>query len=97
MTAYVIATINIHDRERYAEYEAGFMAIFVNYGGAMLSVDEAPRLLEGDWPFTRTVLICFDSVAAAEKWFFSPEYQDLARHRHAAAETQCVIVNGLPG
>ena len=52
MTAYVIAIINIHDRERYAEYEAGFMAIFINYGGAMLSVDEEPRLLEGEWPYT---------------------------------------------
>ena len=97
MTAYVIAIINIHDRERYAEYEAGFMAIFINYGGAMLSVDEEPRLLEGDWSYTRTVLIGFDSVEAAEKWFFTPGYQDLARHRHAAAETHCVIVNGLQG
>ena len=95
MTAYVIATINIHDRERYAEYEAGFMTIFINYGGAMLSVDEAPRVLEGKWAFTRTVLIRFESVEAAESWFFSPEYQDLARHRHAAAESHCVIVSGI--
>mgnify|MGYP001343078447 FL=1 len=95
MTAYVIATINIHDRERYAEYEAGFMTIFINYGGAMLSVDEAPRVLEGKWAFTRTVLIRFESVEAAESWFFSPEYQDLARHRHAAAESHCVIVSGM--
>ena len=95
MTAYVIATINIHDRERYAEYEAGFMTIFINYGGAMLSVDEAPRVLEGKWAFTRTVLIRFESVEAAESWFFSPEYQDLARHRHAAAESHCVIVIGM--
>ena len=95
MTAYVMATINIHDRERYAEYEAGFMTIFINYGGAMLSVDEAPRVLEGKWAFTRTVLIRFESVEAAESWFFSPEYQDLARHRHAAAESHCVIVSGM--
>jgi uncharacterized protein (DUF1330 family) len=95
MTAYVIATINIHDRERYAEYEAGFMTIFINYGGSMLSVDEAPRVLEGKWAFTRTVLIRFESVEAAESWFFSPEYQDLARHRHAAAESHCVIVSGM--
>jgi uncharacterized protein (DUF1330 family) len=71
------------------------MAIFVNYGGAMLSVDEAPRVLEGEWSFTRTVLIGFESVTGAELWFFSPEYQNLARHRHAAAESHCVIVNGM--
>lgn len=95
MTAYVIAIINIHDRERYGEYEAGFMAIFSNYGGAMLSVDEAPQVLEGDWSYTRTVLIGFASVDGAENWFFSPEYQALAKHRHAAAETHCVIIKGV--
>ena len=95
MTAYVMATINIHDRERYGEYEAGFMAIFSDYGGTMLSVDETPQTLEGDWCYTRTVLIGFGSVEDAEKWFFSSEYQALAKHRHAAAETNCVIIKGL--
>jgi hypothetical protein len=47
MTAYVMAQINIHDRSRYAEYEAGFMAVFAQYEGTMLSVDEAPEVLEG--------------------------------------------------
>ena len=42
MTAYVLAQINIHDRSRYGDYEAGFMAIFAKYQGNLLSVDEAP-------------------------------------------------------
>ena len=47
MSVYLIAQINIHNRERYAQYEAGFMEIFAQYGGEMLAVDEAPTVLEG--------------------------------------------------
>ena len=47
MTAYVMAQINIHDRSRYGKYEAGFMDIFAKYQGTLLSVDEAPEVLEG--------------------------------------------------
>ena len=59
MSVYLIAQINIHDRDRYGQYEAGFMEIFAQYGGEMLAVDESPTVLEGQWPHTRTVLIRF--------------------------------------
>ena len=36
--AYLLALIDIHDRERYREYEAGFMAIFERHRGSLLSV-----------------------------------------------------------
>ena len=97
MTAYVMAQINIHDRSRYGKYEAGFMDIFAKYQGTLLSVDEAPEVLEGEWPHTRTVLIGCPSSQDAKNWFLSAEYQELAKHRHAAAESRCVIVQGLAG
>ena len=97
MTAYVLAQINIHDRSRYGDYETGFMAIFAKYQGNLLSVDEAPEVLEGEWPYTRTVLIGFPSSQDAKDWFMSEDYQELAKHRHAAAQSHCVIVQGLAG
>ncbi len=51
MTAYVLAQINIQDRSRYGDYEAGFMDIFAKYQGTLLSVDEAPEVLEGGAPY----------------------------------------------
>ena len=48
MPFYVVAQLNIHDRTRYARYESGFMEIFSKYGGSVLSVDEAAKVLEGD-------------------------------------------------
>ncbi len=95
MTAYIIAHITIHDRERYGQYEAGFMEIFQRYKGTMLSVDEQPEIIEGQWSATRTVLIAFPTSEDAHAWIDSEAYQSLAQHRFAAAESHVVLVGGL--
>ena len=95
MAHYVIAQIDIKDREKYAEYEADFMDIFASYKGKLLSVDENVSLLEGKWPATRTVLIEFPSKEEALAWYESEEYQSLARHRFAASTSDIAIISGL--
>ena len=64
MTVYAIALLNIADRERYGAYQQGFLEIFSRYSGKLLAVDEAPTVKEGDWPYTRTVLIEFPDAEA---------------------------------
>jgi hypothetical protein len=49
MPVYLVAQLNIHDRETYAKYGSAFMDIFNPYGGKLLSVEEAPEVLEGEW------------------------------------------------
>ena len=95
MAHYIIAQIDIQDREKYAQYEAGFMDVFTSYKGKLLSVDENVSLLEGKWPATRTVLIEFPSKEEALAWYESEEYQSLAKHRFAASSTDIVIVSGI--
>ena len=97
MTTYLIAQIDIHDRDRYSEYEAGFAEIFSQYGGRMLSVEEDPETLEGNWSFTRTVLIEFPSKDIATAWYESDEYQALAQDRFSASTANAVLIEGLPG
>jgi uncharacterized protein (DUF1330 family) len=94
MTVYAIATITIHDPERYAVYGAGFMEVFSQHAGQMLSVDDAPVVLEGEWPHTRTVLIAFPDAEAMAAWWNSPEYRTLAEHRHAASIANIAMVQG---
>ncbi len=96
MTVYAIATLNIHDRERYAAYENGFMDIFNEHGGSILAVDESPSTLEGAWDYTRTVLISFPDRAALDGWYQSDGYQQLLEHRLAAADGNVVVLDGLP-
>ncbi len=95
MAHYLIAQIDIKDREKYAKYEAGFMDIFLTYKGKILSVEENEHLLEGQWPFTRTVLIEFPSQEDALDWYKSKEYQDLVQHRFASSTSNIAIVSGL--
>jgi uncharacterized protein (DUF1330 family) len=95
MTVYAVALIDIEDREEYSLYGQGFMAIFSQYGGTLLSVDESPTLLEGDWPHTRTVLLSFPSAEDLERWYRSTEYQALAQHRFKASTARIAVIQGL--
>ena len=95
MSAYLIATLNITDRDRYSSYEAGFMDIFNRFHGRLLSVDENVETLEGEWTYTRTVLVAFPSKEDALAWFQSDDYQALADHRKAASTGSIVMLQGL--
>jgi len=95
MSVYIIAQINIHDRAGYDTYSAGFLEVFARYSGELLVVSEAPLVVEGEWPYTRTVLIKFPSAEAARDWYESPDYQALAQHRLRASQGNVVIVEGL--
>jgi uncharacterized protein (DUF1330 family) len=94
VSAYFIALINIHDSARYEEYLAGFDEVFEQYLGEVVVVEDEARVLEGKWPASRTVVIRFPSEEALRAWYESPDYQSLARHRHAAAEASVAIVTG---
>ena len=95
MSVYMIANLTIDDRERYAQYEAGFVEIFARYDGELLAVDEAQEVLEGEYDHTRTVILRFPTKEAAHAWYDSEEYQTLAKHRFAASSGSALIVQGL--
>jgi uncharacterized protein (DUF1330 family) len=95
MSVFLIATLNIHDRSAYAEYEAGFMEIFTQHEGELMAVDEAPTVLEGEWPYSRTVLIRFPNTDSLNRWYTSDAYQGLVRHRFAASTGNAIVIKAL--
>ena len=97
MGVYAVALIHIHDREGYRNYEQGFMDIFSRYAGKLLAVEEAPTVLEGEWPWTRTVLLEFPDQATLRAWYESDEYQALAKHRFGASQASIAVIQGLGG
>ena len=94
MSVFIVAQITIRDRNEYSEYESGFVEIFSKHKGRVLSVDEDPKVLEGSWSHTRTVLIEFPSDDEAMAWYGSDEYQKLAEHRFASSEANIVLIKG---
>jgi uncharacterized protein (DUF1330 family) len=92
---YAIFTEAINDQAGMAEYAQKAVATISGSGGRVIVVQEDPDVLEGEWHGSRTVIVEFDSVEAALAWYRSPDYQACLGLRHAAAETNAVIVAGV--
>jgi len=92
MSCYLVAQINITDRAEYQKYLDGYDEIFTKYKAIVVAVDECPAVLEGEWPYERTVLIRFSDEEEATRWYESSEYQDLAKHRHRSSEANIVLL-----
>lgn len=95
MSVYLLAQIEIQNREDYSKYQSGFMEIFSKYPGEILAVDESVETLEGRWPFTRTVILRFPDEREAKSWYNSSEYQSLAQHRFRSSTGNVALVKGL--
>lgn len=96
MSVLIVAQIQIHDRGQYEKYQEGFLDVFARHAGELLVVSEDPVVVEGEWPYTRTVVLRFPSAEQARAWYESPEYQKIAQHRFAGATTNAVLVEELP-
>ena len=92
---YMIFTEDIRDEAGISAYARQAIPTIVQAGGRVIVADDAPELIEGSWHGKRTVVLEFDSVAAARNWYGSPEYQQMVSLRHAAADSNVVIVAGF--
>jgi uncharacterized protein (DUF1330 family) len=97
MICYFIARIYIKDEEEYQKYLDGADAVFSKFGGRYLAVDDGPVFLEGNAESGRIVLIEFPDERELRRWYDSPEYQGILKHRLKAADCSAALVHGLPG
>jgi uncharacterized protein (DUF1330 family) len=95
MSVYIVAQIDIHDRDTYAKYQDGFAEVFARYDGELLVVDDEAQVVEGEWPYSRTVVIRFANAEEAGRWYTSPEYQAILTHRLAGSRGNAVLVRGF--
>lgn len=95
MSAYFIANIKIHNVQEYEKYLADCDDVFDKYNGEYLAVDERPVVLEGDWNYTKVVLIHFPSHADLLRWYESEDYQKILKYRLDSAKCDTLIVNGI--
>ena len=95
MPVYMISRMTIHDRAEYDKYEARFMDIFEKFEGKMLSLDEDPQVVGGEWNATRSVLIEFPDKPRLFEWLLSPEYKEIGKFRDAGSTAESIIVKGV--
>ena len=90
MATYLIADVDVLDREAYQEYADKFDAILARFGGEILVVGGNPTPVEGAWIPTKLVVLKFPDQAAADAWYRSPEYAEIALIRHQHARTHFI-------
>ena len=95
MAAYLIVNIDVHDPVRYEEYKRQTSPIVASYGGKYLVRGGEAEVLEGDCKPSRMVVIEFESIERAKRWWSSPEYSEVKHLRHETADTQMIIVEGF--
>ena len=92
MTVYILSRLTIHDRAEYDKYENQFEEVFAHFNGKLLSVDEEPLVLAGEWEATRSVLMEFPSQEDAFTWMQSDAYQRISKHRNAGSTLSSILV-----
>lgn len=95
MTVYVIAQLEFTDEARYRTYQAAATELFIDKGIRVLAADEAPVVLEGDWPGDKIVVMAFDDAAAARDFLESPEYRAISEDRRAGAKSTALMIKGV--
>jgi uncharacterized protein (DUF1330 family) len=95
MTVYVIAQLKMTDRAGYNRYQARFFDVFRKFNGRLLSADESPSVVEGDWNRDKLVLMSFPDETAYHAWADSPEYLEISKDRKAAAQAIVLLAKGF--
>ena len=95
MAAYVIVDIEVTDPVEYEEYKRLAAPTVAAYGGRYVVRGGAAETLEGDWVPHRLVVLEFESVEQARRWWNSPEYTVARAIRQRTASTNMVVVAGL--
>ena len=94
MPAYLIADVDVIDRELYDEYRKGVPATVDAHGGRFVVRGGATETLEGGWTPSRIVILEFPTMAALKQWYGSAEYQPLLALRTRAARSKVLAVEG---
>jgi uncharacterized protein (DUF1330 family) len=92
--AFVIAAETPKDESMFSEYRKAVPATLEAFGGKFVVRGGNLKLLEGEWPHTRLVIIEFPSRKAAEGWYGSAEYQKIIGLRLSSAVSNLIIVEG---
>jgi uncharacterized protein (DUF1330 family) len=95
MIHYFVAQIKIENPDEYEKYLEKFDDIFSKYEGEYLAIDESPTLLEGNWNYTKSVLIKFNSKKDFEDWYYSEDYQKILKYRLKASICDTILVEGV--
>lgn len=96
MSAYLVAHLNVTDPGAFESYRAVVPEVIARFGGSYLVRGGAVETLEGEWRVPRLVIIAFENMAQAKRFYESQDYQEILPLRLATAQGEVVLVEGVP-
>ena len=94
MAAYVIAGIDVTNKDDYRVYAEQTVESAKKVGGKFLVKGGLQTVIEGEAP-SRHVVIQFPDRETAETWYHSDEYQAILPIALRSSERTIVIVEGF--
>ncbi|MCY4199584.1 MAG: DUF1330 domain-containing protein [Gammaproteobacteria bacterium] len=95
MSAYLVITAQLHDREAFlAGYAREVAALVESFGGEYLVRAPGIDILEGEHPGGSLVISKWPDKAAALAFWHSPEYARAKKLREGIADCQVLLIEG---
>ena len=94
MPAYVVANYTINDPEAFEKYPPAVAPTIEQYGGRILAAERGAIPVEGN-PKPVVVIVEFESVEAAQRWYDSPQNTAIRDLRISTTEGWLAIANGI--
>lgn len=91
---YIIAHIDVQDKEKFATFRQMSAPVIKEYGGKVLVGNPDPEQREGSMKPV-TIVVEFPDVETTRRFYESQGYTDARAVRMAAAQTDLMIVEGL--
>ena len=92
--AYLIARIRVHDKDGFETFKQMSTPLISEYGGRLLARNPDVDILEGNQQGL-VVLLEFDSMDEARRFYFSDSYTAAKLVREQASETDLILVEGV--
>lgn len=96
MTAYIIAHVNVEDRDAYREYMRHTPRVIQKFGGRFIARGGEMVTLEGPTETLRVVLLEFPSMEQAKAFYDSEDYARTKKLREGSGSAKFVLVDGYP-
>jgi uncharacterized protein (DUF1330 family) len=93
--AWVIAEVEVTDPQAFQAYGGKVPPTLKPFNGRVIA-NAKPDVKEGEPSKGNFVIVAFENLDDAQKWYASAAYQPLIAERQKASKARFLIVEGLP-
>jgi len=95
MPAYVLVGVEWTSQEAFDAYARDVERTIEQYGGRYIVATRDVDVREGRWRPPLVVVLEFESIDAARRWYESQEYRELRGIRQRGSDSDLILVDGL--